>query len=260
MIGAVLGDIAGSKWEFSQVDNYYKPNMKLWQRNSFYTDDTILLAATRFALRYKMDYAETYKVFFDSYPDHNYGNNFTVWARSHEPKPYNSYGNGSAMRVGFIGEYFDNEEKVIEEATKSAECTHNHPEGIKGAVATAMCTFYGKQGKDKDFISSYILNELHYPIYNSMEELQEITKNDFCEESCQKTMPMVLSAFLLSENYEDCIRKILSVNCDTDTAACIAGGIAENYYKKTIPMAELKILYYVKDRNLREMILNRNMP
>ncbi len=260
MIGAVLGDIAGSKWEFDTAKRYYKPDMKLWEKDSFYTDDTVLLCATRFALRYHMSYAEAYKMFFDSYPDFTYGNSFKVWARSQEQKPYNSFGNGSAMRVGFIGEYFDNRERVIEEAIKSAECTHNHPEGIKGAVATALCTYYSKKGKDKEFLKECIKSEFKYDLFDSMEEMHEATKDDFCEETCQKTMPVALSAFLLSEDYEDCIRKVLSTECDTDTVACIAGGIAENFYGKTVPMAEMKILYYVEEKMLREMILNRNLP
>ena len=144
MIGAVLGDIAGSKWEFVGIDGYYEEGMKLFQNDSFYTDDTVLAAATKWAIINGCDYGEAYRLFFEHYPDCSYGGMFRVWAQSSEPKPYNSCGNGSAMRVGYIGECFNSEEKVIEEAAKSAECTHNHPEGIKGAVGTAMCILYGR--------------------------------------------------------------------------------------------------------------------
>jgi ADP-ribosylglycohydrolase len=199
-------------------------------------------------------------MFFDSYPDHSYENDFKIWARSQEPKPFNNFDNDSAVRVGFIGEYFDNEEKIIAEATKSAECTHNHPESIKSAVATALCIYYSKHRKDKNFLKDYVKNEFDYKLFDSVEEMQEVTKNDDCEKSCQKTMSVALSAFLLSSDYQDCIHKVLSTNCDTNTVGCIAGGIAENYYGKTIPFAELVILKYVDDKILRQLILNRNMP
>ena len=141
------------------------------------------------------------------------------------------------MRVGYIGEYFNTKEEVIAEATKSAECTHNHPEGIKSAVCTAMCIFLAKNGASKEEIKKYIKEECGYHIFENMAEMKEATKNDFCEESSQKTMPVALSAFLLSNSFEDCIQKLLSVNCDTDTCCCIAGGIAENFYKETVPFA-----------------------
>ena len=255
MIGAVLGDIAGSKWEFFQVNEYYREGMDILQKDSFYTDDTVLYCATKYAIKNNISYGEAYKMFANLYPDHSYGGRFLGWMRSEKSEPYNSFGNGSAMRVGYIGEYFTTKEEVIAEATKSAECTHNHPEGIKSAVCTAVCTFLAKKGMSKNEIRKYIENECGYQLFESMEEMKEATKNDFCEESSQKTMPVALSAFLLSENFEDCMQKLLSVNCDTDTCCCIAGGIAENFYKETIPFATLKIRYYIKDKMLRDLIL-----
>lgn len=257
MIGAVLGDIIGSKWEFRTVNEYYKENMSLFDNDSFFTDDTVMYLATKYAIKNNIPYDETYRLFFNLYPDHTYGNMFKIWARSDNPKPYNSCGNGSAMRVGYIGEYFLSEEDVISEATISAKCTHNHPEGINGAVCTAMCTFYAKQNKGKTFIKDYIKSVHNYQLFNSMDELQEHTKYHFCEETCQETMPVVLSAFLLSNDWEDCMQKLLSVNCDTDTCCCIAGGIAENFYGVTTKNAKPLIKKYVKDKELRDLILRK---
>ena len=255
MVGAVLGDIAGSKWEYWGVDGYYKEGMKLFQRDSFFTDDTVLAAATKWAVLNHVSYEEAYQMFYNYYPGCSDGRRFILWANADDPKPYNSLGNGSAMRVGFVGEHFASEERVIEEATKSAACTHNHPEGIKGAVGTALCTFYGKQGKSRDFIRDYIIHELHYPLFPSMGIMRAETEDDFCDETCPGAMPVALSCFLLSHDYESCLRNVLSVNCDTDTCACIAGGIAENFYGKTGFNDKRLLRKYIKDKRLLNLIL-----
>ena len=174
MVGAVLGDIAGSKWEFCCVDQYYYEGMNLFETDSFFTDDTVLAAATKWAVLNGCDYGEAYRIFFDEYPNCSYGGRFRAWAQMENPKPYGSLGNGSAMRVGYIGEHFVSEEKVIDEALKSAACTHNHPEGIKGAICTALCTFYGKQGKSLEFIRDYIARECGYRIFTSVMRLVRV--------------------------------------------------------------------------------------
>ena len=255
MIGAVLGDIAGSKWEFAGVDSYYHKHMRLFRSDSFFTDDTVLAAATKWAILNGADYAEAYRHFYDNYPCCSYGGRFLGWVNSEDPKPYNSCGNGSAMRVGYVGEHFATENKVIEEATKSASCTHNHPEGILGAVATALCTFYARQVKSREFIRDFIKSDPGYHIYPSMEELREQTKDDFCDETCQGAMPVALSCFLLSHDYKSCLHNVLSVNCDTDTCACIAGGIAENFYGKTVFHAKYLLRRYIDDARLYDLIL-----
>ena len=254
MIGAVLGDIAGSKWEFQSVNSYYKDSMKLFQFDSFFTDDTVLAAATKWAILNDCPYADAYRMFYNYYPDCSYGGRFISWVLSDNPRPYNSCGNGSAMRVGYVGEHFASEEKVIEEAIKSAECTHNHPEGIKGAVTTALCTFYARQGKSREFIRSYIEQEAKYSLASSMQALREQTKNDFCDETCQGAMPVALLCFLLSHDYESCLRNVLSVNCDTDTCACIAGGIAKNFYGRTGFRDKRILRRYIDDRKLFNLI------
>lgn len=254
MMGMVLGDIAGSKWEFKQVDSYYFDGIELFQRDSFFTDDTVMACATKYAILNQIKYADAYKLFYKMFPNYSYGLRFHRWLASNNSKSYGSYGNGSAMRVGFIGEYFKSEEQVIEQATQSAICTHDHVEGIKGAVGTAMCTFYSKNGKEKKYIKDYIKSELQYQLYSSLDELKEATKNDFCKETCQESMPVSLSCFLLSNNYEDCLRKILSVNCDTDTCGCIAGGIAENFYGKTGLENDEIISKYIKSTFLMDMV------
>ena len=254
MIGAVLGDIAGSKWEFMGVDAYYYDGMTLFQRDSFFTDDTVMAAATKWAILNGCPYGEAYQMFFYEYPDCSYGGRFRVWAQCDDPKHYKSYGNGSAMRAGYIGEHFSSPERVTEEAMLSAACTHNHPEGVKGAVATAMCTYYGRQGKSREYLMDYLGHDLHYPLFASMDEMRDHTKNAFCDETCQGSMPIALSCFLLSHDYESCIRNVLSVNCDTDTCACIAGGIAENFYGKTGFHNKWLLRRYIKDKRLFRLI------
>lgn len=255
MVGAVLGDIAGSKWEFKQISQYYYDNLELFQEDSFFTDDTVMACATKWAIQNNVTYEEAYLYFYQRFPDLSYGFKFLLWANSVNKCPYGSYGNGSAMRVGYIGEYYNTEEKVIEEAIKSAVCTHNHEEGIKGAVTTALCTFYGRNKKCQ-YIKDYIKNDVKYTLYNSMEEIYQKTKYDLCMETCQDTMPIVLSCFLLSEDYSDCLRKILSINCDTDTCACIAGGIAENYYGGLGAIESRELLTkYINDDMLLDLLL-----
>ena len=159
------------------------------------------------------------------------------------------------MRAGYIGEHFTSEERVIEEAIKSAECTHNHPEGILGAVTTALCTFYGRQGRSKTFLQDFIAQDAKYRIAPSMAVLRHQTKHTFCDETCQGTMPVALSCFLLSEDWESCIRNVLSVNCDTDTCACIAGGIAEAFYGTTGMHDKRLLRRYIKDNRLFTLIM-----
>lgn len=253
MTGMVLGDIAGSKWEFRRADSYYFDGIELFQPDSFFTDDTVMACATKYAILNQITYADAYKLFYKMFPNYSYGLRFHKWLASNNFKPYGSYGNGSAMRAGFIGEYFLSETKVIEQATQSAICTHNHAEGIKGAVGTAMCTFYAKAGKGKDYIKDYIKSDLQYQLFSCMEEIKEATKNDYCIETCQASMPVLLSCFLLSNNYEDCLRKILSINCDTDTCGCIAGGIAENFFGNT-GFTDMVLERYIKSTFLMDII------
>jgi ADP-ribosylglycohydrolase len=157
-------------------------------------------------------------------------------------KPYNSYGNGSAMRISPVGFLANSEEDVIDWATKVTKVTHNHPEGIKGAIVTAMCIYYAKVGKDKNFIRNYVEQ-----YYNIDFEYSKLKKEYYFNETCQETVPQAIYCFLISSSYEDCIRTCVSIGGDTDTVCAIAGGIAEAYYK--IPLTiKVSIIKYLDER------------
>lgn len=226
MIGAVAGDIIGSVFEFC---NTKRTDFELFSQHSKFTDDTVLTVAIADAILTGRDYAEVMREYGKKYPDSGYGDMFKRWLYSDNPKPYNSFGNGSAMRVSPVGFAFDTVNKVLEEAKKSAEVTHNHPEGIKGAQAVAMAVFLSRNGKDKSYIKDSIEDSFSYNISHTLEDIRP--SYDF-DETCKGTVPPAIIAFLESKDYEDAIRKAVSIGGDSDTIACITGGIAQAYYKK----------------------------
>lgn len=228
MLGSIAGDIIGSVYEHHTIKTTEFP---LFQDACIYTDDTVLTIATASSLLNDTPYAMSYKDFGRRYPGRGYGDNFQTWLLSDTMDPYNSWGNGSAMRVGPIGFAFDTAEKVLEEAKKSAETTHNHPEGIKGAQATALSIFLARTGHDKDTIKTEISNQFDYDLNRTIDQIRP----SYCfNESCQGTVPEAIIAFLESQTFEQAIRLAVSLGGDSDTLACITGGIAEAYYK-TIP-------------------------
>lgn len=160
---------------------------------------------------------------------------FDSWLRWDDEKPYNSFGNGSAMRCSYIGEYFNTEKEVIEWATKSADCTHNHPEGIKGAVVTSMCIYMARTGASKAEIFNYVKRQ--YPIdfykYSVEYELDEYRDTYRWDVTCQGSVPVAIRCFLDSEDYESFLRNVYSLPCDMDTLCAIGGGIAEEFYHDT---------------------------
>jgi ADP-ribosylglycohydrolase len=172
-------------------------------------------------------YAHTYKTYYQRYPNAGYGGSFHKWGASESLEPYNSFGNGSAMRVSPIGFAFDTLEQVLLEAQHSAAVTHNHPEGIKGAQATAAAIFLARQGATKDAIREYIENTFGYNLRFTLNENRPTYTFDV---SCQGSVPQAIVAFLESENFEDAIRGAISIGGDSDTLACIAGGIAHAFY------------------------------
>ncbi len=149
MYGAILGDIAGSKYEFSRPEKFDPWKVKIFSNDCCFTDDTVMTIATKYAVLKGVPYAKAYGVFGRKYPNVGYGTMFKRWIDSYCERGYNSYGNGSAMRVSFIGEHFDTLKKVEDEAQKSALCTHNHPEGVKGAQVIAGCGYLAKNGASK---------------------------------------------------------------------------------------------------------------
>ena len=226
MIGAIIGDIIGSSYEFEGLKSTTFP---LFTSTSRFTDDTVLTVAVADCILHNLDYAKTFKEYGNRYPHAGYGGRFGNWLQSTDLKPYNSYGNGSAMRVSPVGFAFDTIDDVLREAERSASPTHNHPEGIKGAQAIASAIFLARTGKEKKEIRAFIEKRFKYDLGRTLDEIRPYYRFD---ETCQGSVPEAIIAFLESTDYEDAIRKAVSLGGDADTLACMAGGIAEAFYKK----------------------------
>lgn len=226
MIGAIAGDIIGSVYESSRIKPEF--DFPLFVEVSEFTDDTVLTAAIADSILRDRDFMFTVKEYYALYPDRPYGGTFRRWAIGKIRKPYNSWGNGSAMRVSPVGWAFNDIETVLSKAKESAEITHNHPEGIKGAQATALAIYLCRQNKTKDEIKSEI--EIRFG-YNLNLDLEDLRKNYNFDVSCQGTVPQAIYTFLISDNFEDSIRKAIYIGGDSDTLACINGSIAEAFYK-----------------------------
>jgi ADP-ribosylglycohydrolase len=228
IIGAIAGDIIGSVFECHNVKT---TDFDLFCRKSKFTDDSVLTLATMDAIINKKNYTETYQLFGRNYPHRGYGGLFRSWIHSKNPEPYNSWGNGSAMRVSPVGWYSNTLDEVMVEAQKSAEVTHNHPEGIKGAQSTAVAIYMARIGKTKDEIRKFITDIFHYDLDRKIDDIKPTYKFDV---SCQGSVPEAIIAFLESTDFENAIRLAISIGGDSDTIACITGGIAEAYYQ-TVP-------------------------
>jgi len=225
MLGAITGDIVGSVFELKAIKT---TDFNLFSNRSHFTDDTVLTIATADCILSKKSYLDSYKYWGKKYPYAGYGGGFSRWLFSENLFPYNSFGNGSAMRVSPVGFAFNELDTVLDEAKKSAEVTHNHPEGIKGAQATASAIFLARQGKQKKEIKDFIRSQFSYDLDRSIDEIRPLYVFD---ETCQGTVPEAIIAFLDSDNFEDAIRKAISLGGDSDTLACITGGIAQAFYK-----------------------------
>jgi len=245
MIGAIIGDIVGSRFEF---DNHRSMEFDLFTEECFVTDDSIMTLAVAKTImmtdrevlgditstRIERSYLEqlsanTVKLMQSigrKYPNCGYGGNFYGWIFSPNPQPYNSYGNGAAMRISPVGEVAGSIEEVKMLSKAVTVISHNHEEGIKGAEATAVAAYLARIGYDKDRIGKYI--EDHY--YKLDFTIDEIRDTYEFNETCQETVPQAIQAFLESESFEDAIRKAISIGGDSDTVAAITGGIAEAYY------------------------------
>ncbi len=229
MIGSIAGDIIGSIYEYVGSK---QPDVPLFAPKSFFTDDTVLTVAVADCLLNHRDYTRTFQEYARRHPDRGYGEYFSSWAIDPDPKPYNSYGNGSAMRASPIGYFFNDLKEVLKAARESAEVTHNHPEGIKGAQTTAAVVFLGRTGAAKKEIREYVAKTFGYDLSRS---LGQICKNYTYDVTCQGTVPEAITVFLESSDYEDAIRKALSLGGDADTLACITGGMAQAFYGKIAP-------------------------
>ncbi|TWH47814.1 ADP-ribosylglycohydrolase family protein [Sporomusa sp. KB1] len=224
MIGSIAGDIIGSVYEWNNLKDKKFP---LFQAASVFTDDTVLTCAVADSLLSGISYVEKFKEHYSLYPTVGYGPNFESWARSNSTDSYNSWGNGSAMRVSPIGFAFNSLAEVMGEAEKSAAITHNHPEGIKGAQATAAAIYLARNNCTKNEIKEYITKQFAYDL---QPKISDIRPNYVFDVSCQGSVPIAIIAFLEAEDYEDAIRNAISVGGDSDTIACIAGGIAQAFF------------------------------
>ena len=235
MYGAILGDIIGSPFEFDRGDK--TKDFKLFSRRSHFTDDSVMTLAVCEALL-KVGQDATVKEIEDAvissmqswgrkYPHEGYGGYFRCWLTARHPEPYNSFGNGSAMRVSAAGWLYDSLEKTRVVAKATANVTHNHLEGIKGAEATASAIFMARNGSSKEEIKKYIENEFHYDLNRTLDEIRPSFHMD---ETCQKTVPEAIIAFLEARDFEDAIRNAVSLGGDTDTLGAITGSIAEAYF------------------------------
>jgi ADP-ribosylglycohydrolase len=228
MLGAIAGDVIGSVWEGASIKTpHFHP---LIDDGAEPTDDTVLTVAIADAILNDDDDADLVdrlKYYARSYPYAGYGGNFVHWVESNSRKPYNSWGNGSAMRVSPVGWAYNTLEEVLHHAKRTADVTHNHPEGVKGAQATAAAIFLARTGKSKVDVHEYVETTFGYDLTRTLEAIRPGYQ---FEVSCQGSVPESIIAFLESESYEDCVRKAISLGGDTDTMACIAGGIAEAFY------------------------------
>ena len=225
MLGAIIGDVIGSVYEFNPTKDL---DFALFTTASKFTDDTVLTIAVASCLLDNKDYSKTLRDFTLRYPHRGYGSRYFDWAYSNSDQPYYSFGNGSAMRVSPIGFGFSTRKKVLAEAQESASVTHNHPEGIKGAQATALAIFLARQAASKYEIRSQIESDFGYDLQRNYQDIQP---EYYFNETCQGSVPEAIIAFLASKDFEDAIRKAVALGGDADTQACIAGGIAEAFYK-----------------------------
>ena len=244
ILGAVIGDIIGSVYEW---DNVKTTDFPLYSKESRFTDDTVLTIAVADSILNKKDFAQTIWDYGRRYADSGFGGRFRKWLECHDLKPYGSFGNGSAMRVSPVGMAFNDIETVLKVAKQSAEITHNHPEGIKGAQAIAAAIFLARDGKSKDEIKKYLTSTFSYNFSFTLDEIRPTYEFDV---TCQGSVPQAIVAFLESSNYENAIRLAISIGGDSDTIACIAGAIATAYYKD-IPT---EIIDFVMDKLPSEFI------
>jgi len=254
MLGAIAGDIIGSVYEVQPIKTTEFP---LFSRTSEFTDDSVLTIAVADAILHGDHYAQKFKDYFNWYPYAGYGGHFHAWARDpYNFTPYNSWGNGAAMRVSPVGFAFNDLETVLAEAKKTAEATHNHPEGIKGAQVTAATIYLARQGKTKAEIKSYLQSHyaFEYPLTLTLDEIRPHYSFDI---SCQGTVPIALLAFFESNDFEQAIRLAVSMGGDSDTLACITGGMAQAFYGK-VPDIIVQEVSTRLDEPLRQIVTKFN--
>jgi ADP-ribosylglycohydrolase len=224
MIGAIAGDIIGSVYERHRIKTTDFP---LFRDRCRFTDDSVLTAAIANAIIEGTSYLDAVREVGRRYPNAGYGGAFIQWLFSESTEPYNSWGNGSAMRVSPVGFAFDSAERVLDEAAKTAEITHNHLEGVKGAQSVALAVFLARTRHTKSQIREHIQSKFEYDLDRTVAQIRPGYRFDV---SCQGSVPESIIAFLDSTGFEDAVRKAVSLGGDSDTMACMAGAIAEAFY------------------------------
>ncbi len=245
MLGAIIGDIAGSPFEHAPIKI---EDFQLLSIQSCFTDDSVMTVAVADAILHQKSYQDAMLYWGRKYPNAGYGGNFQRWLQSKNPQPYSSWGNGSAMRVSPVGFAFNTLEEVLAEAKKSAEISHNHPEGIKGAQAVAAAIWMAKHEKSKVEIRDYLEVTFNYALHESFTEIRKQYSFDV---SAQGSVPQV------SSSVEDAIRKAVSLGGDSDTQACMAGVIAQAFYKHIPDELSEKALQIVP-QDMKEIIRKFN--
>ena len=244
MVGAIFGDIVGSPYEFDRGEKT-KDFGPLFIDESEYTDDSVMTVAVADGLmeagidadneNIRKSVVKSLKKWGRKYLNAGYGQRFIWWLMLEDESPYGSWGNGSAMRVSSVGWLYDTIERTREVARITAEVTHNHPEGIKGAEATVSAIFLARTGKSKAEIKKYIVDEFGYDLSRTLDEIRPGYRH---VESCQQTVPEALTAFFEGNDFEDVVRSAVSLGGDCDTLTCIAAGIAEAFYGMPDEMQE----------------------
>jgi len=246
MIGALAGDIIGSVYEWHNIKT---KQFELFRPDCFFTDDSVLTISLAEAILTRGDYVSLMKSYYRRYPDAGYGGFFHRWAGAEHSEPYNSWGNGAAMRISPVGFAFNTLEEVLERARQYTEVTHNHPAGIQGAQATASAIFLARTGKTKHEIKTYVATTFGYDLSLTLDEIRPTYAFD---ESCQGTVPQAITAFLESCDFEDAIRNAISLGGDSDTLACITGGIAQAFYGGVPDFVTHKVMK-ILDEDLRSV-------
>lgn len=251
MWGAIIGDIVGSRFEFN---NYRKKDFAFFSTRSFFTDDTLMTLAVAKALcncGHAQDialYNETIRCMRTmgaKYPDAGWGLSFAHWLKEEDPQPYQSFGNGAAMRVSPVGECARSEEEVKRLSRIVTSVSHDHSEGLKGAECTALCVYLAKNGATKEQLFQRVKNE-YYPEISSL-SCEELSKTYSFDESCQGTVPQALTCFFEGEDFEDTIRNAISIGGDSDTVAAIAGSVAEAFFGIPMALIDVAKLYFDDD-------------
>jgi ADP-ribosylglycohydrolase len=227
MLGAILGDMAGSVYEFDNTDDYYFPLIQQYSRPTDAVAKALMETYKKSDEEIKAAVVKEMREFGRRYPHAGYGRNFRIWLMGDDAAPYNSFGNGSAMRVSPCGWLYRTLDDTLHAAQLTAEVTHDHPEGIRGAQAEAAAVFLARAGARISTIRTFTADEFGYDMTRSLEQIG--TGNKF-DATCQGTVPEAITAFCESENYEDAVRKAVVMGGDSDTIACMAGAIAEAHY------------------------------